>query len=116
MAGGSVAHTRWRGMHQQVMGFEKQRLVAGDEFRIARPGQVSRADRLRAEAQVRNGHRPRLLGVVNKIALDEEIGLVADDLDRVFVGRYRAVRTEAVKDGGEGLLRGVGAESRIERQ
>ena len=53
--------------------------------------------RLRAEAQVRGGHRAGLLGVVNEIALREVVGLFADDLDGVLVRAHRAVGAQAVE-------------------
>ena len=67
--------------------------MAGDE--VCLPDQVRRADRPRAEAQVRDGHRARLLRVVDEVALGVVRRLLADDLDRVLVGADRAVRAQA---------------------
>ena len=72
---------------------EQAELVAGDEVGVL--DQVGRADRLRAEAQVRDGDRARLLRVVDEVALGEQVGALADDLDRRLVGADRAVRAEA---------------------
>ena len=49
------------------------------------------------DAQVRDGDRARLLRVVDEVALRVEIGLLADDLDRVLVGAHGAVGAEAVE-------------------
>jgi len=82
--------------------------VHGDEFRIA--DEVGRADRLRAEAQVRDGQAARLLGVVHKVSLREERGVLADDLDRVLVGAHGTVAAKPVEEGarhaGEGQVEG----------
>ena len=70
-----------------------------------------------AEAEVGDGHRPRLLGVEDEVALGEEVGLLADDLDRVAVGAHSAVRAEAVEEGAHGVLRlGVKAGDGLQAQ
>ena len=51
---------------------EERRLMAGDE--IGRLDQVGRMDRPLAEAQMRDRLRPRLVRVVDEIALREEPG------------------------------------------
>ena len=60
--------------------------------------QVRRADRLRPEAQVRDGLRAGLLRVVDEVALRVQVLLGAEDLDRVLVRADRAVRAEAEED------------------
>ena len=70
-------------------------LMAGDEAGAI--DQVGRADRTRARAQVRDRDRAGLLRVVDEVALHVEVGLLADDLDRVLVGADRAVGAEAVE-------------------
>ena len=57
--------------------------------------QVRRGDLFLAEAQVRHGKAARLLGVVSKVGLGVEIGVVADDLDGLLVGAHGAVSAEA---------------------
>ena len=61
--------------------------------------QVGAADRRPAKAQVGNRHRPRLLGVVHKVALGIVVGGLTDDLDRVFVSSHRSVGPKAVEHG-----------------
>ncbi len=102
-----------RRMHQQVVSFKEQRLVASDKPGVTLASQVGRTNRLRSKTQVRNRHRPRFFRVINEIALHEEISFIADDLDRILVGRHRAIRTQAIEDGGESVVRRIGAESRV---
>jgi hypothetical protein len=71
---------------------EQAELVAGDEVRAL--DEVGRADGLGTEAQVRDGDRPGLLGVVDEVALGEQVRALADDLDRRLVGADGAVRAE----------------------
>jgi len=61
--------------------------------------QVGGGDRLRAEAEVRDGARAGLLGVVDEVALGVRALARPEDLDRVLVGAHRAVRAEPVEDG-----------------
>ena len=49
-------------------------------YEVRRVHQVSRADRVIAEAEVRTGEATRLLGVVREVGLAILIGVVADDL------------------------------------
>ena len=77
---------------QHVVVLEQLELVAGHEAGAA--DEVGRAQRARAEAQVRDGHRARLLGVVDEVALGEVRRLLGDDLDRVLVGADGTVGTE----------------------
>ena len=69
--------------------------MARDEIRAG--DQIGRADRLRAEAQMRHRHRAGLLRVIDEIALRVIVRLLADDLDGIFVRADRAVGTEAVE-------------------
>ena len=61
--------------------------------------QVAGADRPRPKTQVRNSDRARFLGVVDEIALGKQIGVLANDRDRVFIGAHGAIGAEAVEDG-----------------
>ena len=82
------------GVHQQrgslaravehLGSLEDPALVAADEARLR--DEVGRLDRLRAEAQVRDRLRARLLRVVDEVALRVQV-LLAEDLDRVLVRR-----------------------------
>ncbi len=80
---------------EHVETFEETELVTGDEPCL--PDQVARLDRSRTESQM--GHRcgAGLLRVVDEIALDVSVGVVADDLDRVLVGAHGAVGSESVE-------------------
>ena len=67
--------------------------MAADKARLLdKPGGV---DGLGAKAQVGDGARARLLGVVDEVALGVEALQLADDLDAVLVGAHRAIGTEA---------------------
>ena len=88
-------------------------LMAGHEARAVH--QVGGADGARARAQVRDRDRAGLLGVVDEVALDVAVGLLADDLDRVLVGADGAVRAEAVEERGGDVL-ALGAERRVPGQ
>ena len=61
--------------------------------------EIGRSDGLGPEAQVRHRDRARLLRVVDEVALGEQVGALADDLDRGLVGTDRAVRAEPEEDG-----------------
>ena len=69
--------------------------MAGDEIGLR--NQIAGVNRLRTEAQMRNRHRARFLGVVNEVALRVVVGVLADDLDGILVGAHRAVRAQAVE-------------------
>src|SRR5207253_1712351 len=71
-----------RSGRQHIETLEEIELVASDEIR--RLDQVRCVDRLRTEAQVRDGHRARLLRVIDEVALGVQVRLGADDLDRVL--------------------------------
>ena len=74
---------------------EQPELVAADEAGLLH--EVGSADRLRPEAEVRDGLRAGLLRVVDEVALRVQ-ALVAEDLDRVLVRADRPVRAEAEED------------------
>ncbi len=59
--------------------------------------QISRADGLVAEAEVRAGESARLLGVVGEVGLAVLVGVVADNLHRVLVGTDCTVGSKAVE-------------------
>ncbi|MNF65088.1 hypothetical protein D3C84_468390 [compost metagenome] len=81
------------GVLQQIDRFDKAPLVAADKARLLdKPGRI---DGLGAKAQVGDGARARLLGVVDEVALGVEALQLADDLDAVLVGADRAVGTES---------------------
>jgi hypothetical protein len=69
-------------------------------------------DRLGTEAQVRDGAGAGLLRVIHEIPLGKVPGLLSDDLDRVLVCAYCAVRAEAVEQAAHGF--GIfGREARV---
>ncbi len=88
-------------------------LMTGDEAGAVH--QVRGSDRLLARAQMRDGDRAGFLRVVDEVALREELGFLADDLDRVLVGADRAVRAEPVEQRRRHIV-GLGRERRIPRQ
>ena len=98
---------------QHVVALEEGELVAGDKAGLV--DEVSRVDRLGAEAQVGNGDGAGLLGVVDEIALGVIVGILADDLDRVLVGADGAIRAEAVEHGAHGFGM-LGGEAGVEGQ
>ncbi len=79
-----------------VIPFQEDRLVAGHEVGLR--DEVGRANRARSEPEVGDRHRPRLSGVIDEVTLCIVVCLFADDLDRVFVCSYGAVRAQAVED------------------
>ena len=87
---------------RHFVALDELRLVAPDEIRGR--DKVGRANRPRPEAQVRDGHRPGLLRVVNEIGLGELPGAVADDFDRFLVRAHRAVCAEPVEHRAEHVL------------
>ncbi len=76
---------------------EQPEVVARDEVGVV--DQVGRANRLRPEAQMRHGDRPGLLGVVDEVALREQVGVLTDDLDRALVGADGSVGSEPDEHG-----------------
>ena len=59
---------------------------------------IGRSDRQVAETQVRRGVTARLLRVVREVCLAIFVRRAADDLDRVLVGAYRTVGTQAEEE------------------
>ncbi len=92
-----------RGVLEHVDLVHELELMAGDEARAVH--EVGGADGARARAQVRDRDRPRLLRVVDEVALHVPIGLLADDLDGVLVGADGAVGAEAVEERRRDVLR-----------
>ena len=87
-------------------------VVAGHEVSTA--DQIGGTDLLFAEAQMGDRQAASLLGVVIKVSLGIHIGVVADDLDGVFVGAHSAVAAQAPELAGDGAGRcGVGHVFRI---
>ncbi len=81
--------------------------MAGNEVGLV---DVVRAlDGLIAEAQVADGQAAALFGIIGEVALGIEIGVVADDLDGVFIGAHSAIGAEAPELAADGRLRrGIG--------
>ena len=80
--------------HHVVTG-DVRGVMAGDEVR--RVDEIGRLNGGLAESQMRNGDAAALLGIVEEISLRVHIGVIADDLDGVFVRADRAVRAETVE-------------------
>ncbi len=72
--------------------------MAGDDVGLVWADLIGRADRARAETQVRDSYRSGLLRVVDEVALRVVIGLLANDLDRILVRADRAVGTQTPED------------------
>ena len=90
------------GIIQHVVLFQEDEVVAGDEFGVA--DQIGRLDRMRAEAQMADGHRARLLRIIDEVALGIQVGGFGDDLDGVLVGAHGAVGAQAEEDGAAHVL------------
>ena len=69
-----------------------RRVVAGNKVSLVYV--IGALDRLIAETQVRNGNTAGLLRVILEVSLNVFIGMVADDLDRVFVSANGTVAAE----------------------
>ena len=69
-----------------------RRVVAGNKVGLVYV--IGALDRLIAETQVRNGNTAGLLRVILEVSLNVFIGMVADDLDRVFVSANGTVAAE----------------------
>ena len=96
---------------QDIHLFEEAELVAADEAGLL--DQVRRVDRAGTEPEVGDGHRSRLLGVEDEVALCEEVGLLADDFHGVAGSAHGAVRAQAIEHRG-GDVRGFGSEARVD--
>ena len=101
------------GVGHEVILVDELGLVNTDKLGAA--DEVGRADGLVAEAEVGNGDRTRLFGIVDEIALREDALALADDLDGIFVRSDRAVAAEAVKYGARDA-RGLDVERVVPRQ
>ena len=117
-------HARPRSVQQESAAFFQiaDHVVANDIRGVVAGNEVRRVDKVfalnggLAEAQVRNGDAARFLGIVEEISLRVHIGMIADDLDRVFVRAHRAVRSETVEFARGGAFgRGVVLFREIER-
>ena len=75
---------------KHVVAGDVRRVMAGDE--VGAVDQVRALDGRLAEAEVRNGDAARLFRVVEEVSLRVHVGVVADDLDGIFVGAHGAVR------------------------
>ena len=85
-----------------VFGYVR-RIVASYEVSLV--DEVCASDRGVAESQVGYGDTARLLGVVSKVCLSVFLGVVADNLDGVFIAAYGTVRAESVELAGDCALR-----------
>ena len=85
-----------RGVAEDLVAADEAPLAARDKLGGAH--EPRRVDGLRTETQVRDGDGAGFLGVVNEVALGEEVGLFADDLDGVFIRADGAVRAETNED------------------
>ncbi len=79
-------------VQQVILGYIGS-LVAGDV--VGMGNKVAGLDGLFAETQVGNGEAARLLGVIGKVCLGVEVGVVTDDFDGLLVGTDCAVSAEA---------------------
>jgi len=73
--------------------------------------EVRAIDRVRVETNMAHGHRAGLLGVVDEVGLNSQIGVVPDDLGGVLVRADRAIGTQTEEDRAHASV--VGAERRI---
>lgn len=95
---------------EHVVAVEKDRLVAGDKVRLIVADQIGGADGSRTETQMGDGDRAGFFGVVLKITLGKVVGLLADDLDGIFVGGDSAVSAQPIENtAGDALCR-IGSE------
>src|ERR1051326_814075 len=88
---------------EHVVALEENPLMACDE--VCFRHQVSGANWVGSEAEVRNRHRSRLLRIVNKISLRVVGCVLTNDLDGILVGTDGAVRAEAVEHRAYNALR-----------
>ena len=93
---------------------EHPELVTRDE--VGPVDEVRRADGLRPEPQMRDRDRPGLLRVVHEVALREQVGALADDLDRCLVRPDRAVGAEPEEDGLDLAGGTLDVEAAVDRQ
>ncbi len=77
-------------------------LGAGNEVGVV--DKIWRSNRSRTKSQMGHGNTAGLLGVIGKISLSIELGLVADDLDGGLVGTNGTVGTQAPELAGSGAF------------
>ncbi len=85
------------GFRQYVDLLEEDPLVTRNERCVVY--QVGGRDRVRGEAEMRDGLGPGFLGVVFEVALHVEIRVLSDDLHRALVCAHGPVRPQAVEQG-----------------
>src|SRR6185437_6452171 len=90
----------WRRQAEHVNPVQQPEVMTADEAGLLH--QVRRADRLRPEAQVRNGLRALLLGVVDKVSLRVQVRPVSEERELVLVRADPSLRTEVEKDRADG--------------
>ena len=79
-------------------------VMAGHKVRLAH--QVGGFDGLAAKAQMADRQAAALFGIVGKIPLRIQVGVVSDDLDGVFVGAHGTVGAQAPEFAADGGFRG----------
>lgn len=85
----------WRQFFRHFIFVEELPLMTGNKIRL--PDQIGSADRLFADAQMRNGKAARLFRVIDKKALGVIICVTAEDLNGIFGRRNRTVTAQPVK-------------------
>ena len=87
--------------------------MATDEVRDVVADQVGRANRLFAEAKMRDRNGAGLLRIEDEVALRVHRCRFADDFDGVAIGADRTVAAQAEKDRVTRMLIGIGLKERI---
>ena len=87
--------------------------MAGDKVCLG--DQIRRQNRVGPETQMRRRNRPRLLRIVDKVALRKSGRLRTNDLDRVLVRADRPIRTQPIKQSPH-CARVFGRKIGVERQ
>ena len=103
------------GVLEDLDGLQQAELVAGHEVRVVARGTSSgcgSGPKRRCDEVTRAG----LLGVVDEVALGEQVRALADDLHRRLVRADGAVRAEAVEQGLDLARRPRVAERRVDRE
>ena len=85
------------GHFEHVVLLEEAELVASHKAGRSFQNEIGGMDGLWAKAQMGDGNRPRLFGVVDEVPLGVQIGVFADDFDGVFVRADSAVCAQAVE-------------------
>lgn len=85
-----------------IEGLEEVDVVTCDEVGLT--DQVRGTDGLGSEPQVRDGHGPGLLGVVDEVALRVPVGFGPDDLDGVLVCADGAIAAQPEEDGSNHIV------------